>query len=364
MRVKHLAQKNKMGKVSTANSATSWVPSDFTQKDLEKAQADGLISDDDQVTFPSTERIPKPPSGFRVMFLAFLLRGLSLPAYEFLRGLLFVYGVQLHQLTPNSILHIACFITLCESFLGIEPHFLLWKYLFRLHPSVALTKKPELGGAIISIRGESQYLEFSMVASVQGWRKKWFYIKDQTVSSSDQYGIAPFDTSKEVKKLASWDSPPTEAEMEEIKPLLTRIQELKGGRGGALSGTQLMAFFLQRRIQPLQHRFSKLWIFSRLGDPSRVSENLMEKKDLDKRVRALTTLTKDHQIADLAARYFDSEHPLPAVCLLSLFAFFYLIICLSCNSWLVFLSGSSIPYFSPSTPRGRGHSKCTCFRGL
>jgi hypothetical protein len=43
-------------------------------------------------------------------------------------------------------------------------------------------------------------------------------------------------------------------------------------------------------------------------------------------VRALTTLTKDHEIADLAARYFDSEHPLPAVCLLSLFTFFYLII--------------------------------------
>jgi hypothetical protein len=52
----------------------------------------------------------------------------------------------------------------------------------------------------------------------------------------------------------------------------------------------------------------------------------MEKKDLDKRVRALTTLTKDHEIADLAARYFDSKHPLSAVCLLSLFAFFYLII--------------------------------------
>jgi hypothetical protein len=110
--------------------------------------------------------------------------------------------------------------------------------------------------------------------------------------------------------------------MEEIKPLLAHIQELKSGRGGALSGTQLMAFFLQRRVKPLQHRLSKPWTFSGLGDPSRVSKNFMEKKDLDKRVRALTTLTKDHQIADLAARYFDSEHPLPVVCLLSLFAFF------------------------------------------
>jgi hypothetical protein len=146
MRVKHLAQKNKMTKGKTGNASTSWVPSEFKQKDLEKAQADGLISSDDQVIFPSTDRIPKPPSGFRVMFFDFLLRGLSLPAHEFLRGLLFVYGVQLHQLTPNSILHIAYFITLCESFLGIEPYFLLWKYLFRLHPSVSLTKRPELAG--------------------------------------------------------------------------------------------------------------------------------------------------------------------------------------------------------------------------
>jgi hypothetical protein len=37
--------------------------------------------------------------------------------------------VQLHQLTPNSLLHIACFVTLCESFLGIEPHFLLWRLI-------------------------------------------------------------------------------------------------------------------------------------------------------------------------------------------------------------------------------------------
>jgi hypothetical protein len=74
------------------------------------------------IVFPRDEAIPSPPAGFRVMFLAFLFRGLSLPAHEFLRGLLFVYGVQLHQLMPNSLLHIACFITLFEAFLGIDPH--------------------------------------------------------------------------------------------------------------------------------------------------------------------------------------------------------------------------------------------------
>jgi hypothetical protein len=129
-------------------------------------------------------------------------------------------------------------------------------------------KKPELGGAVISVRVEAHYLEFAMAASVQGWKKKWFYIKDQKMSSSDQYDIAPFDAAKDLKKLASWDSPPMEAEMEDIKPLLARIQALKSGSGGALSGTQLMSFFLQRRVQPLHHRISKLWSYSGVEDSS------------------------------------------------------------------------------------------------
>jgi hypothetical protein len=43
-----------------------------------------------------------------------------------------------------------------------------------------------------------------------------------------------------------------------------------------------MAFFLQRRVQPLQHRPLKLWSFSGLGDSSQVSDDLFEKKDLEK----------------------------------------------------------------------------------
>jgi hypothetical protein len=236
MRVKSVTHKNQMAKKKITNVSTSWVPSEFEQSDLTKAQENGFLIGDDQVIFPSTERVPNPPSGYQVMFLAFLLRGLSFPAHELLRGLLFVYGVQLHQLTPNSILHIACFVTLCESFLGIEPHWILWKFLFCLRPSVSLSKKPELGGAIVSVHAEAHYLEFNMAALVKGWRKKWFYIKDQKNSSSDHYDISPFDANKDLTKLSSWDSPPTEAEMEDIKPLLARIQILKSASGGALSG--------------------------------------------------------------------------------------------------------------------------------
>jgi hypothetical protein len=106
--------------------------------------------------------------------------------------------------------------------------------------------------------------------------------------------------------------------MEQITPLLSHIQALKGGKGGALLGIQLMVFFMQRRVQPLQHRLTKFWSYSSLEDPARISEDLIQKQDVDKRVRSLTKLTKDHADAELAASYFDSVHPLPEVyvCLL------------------------------------------------
>jgi hypothetical protein len=73
MRIKSLAHKNQMGKKKITNVSTSWVPSEFEQSNLTKARDNGFLVKGDQVIFPSTERIPKPPSGYRVMFLAFLL---------------------------------------------------------------------------------------------------------------------------------------------------------------------------------------------------------------------------------------------------------------------------------------------------
>jgi hypothetical protein len=101
------------------------------------------------------------------------------------------------------------------------------------------------------VRPEAQYFEFSMAASVQGWRTKWFYIKDCKSSPEGKYGLPPFDASQEVKKLASWDMLSSDAEAEQLLPLLSRIKALQGGQGGALSGIQLMVFFVQNRVQPL-----------------------------------------------------------------------------------------------------------------
>jgi hypothetical protein len=106
----------------------NWVQTKIGDRELSSAEKIGVLKNDPTETLAAgPEIIPQPPPGFRVIFLAFLLRGFSLPPHHFLRGLLFAYGIQLHDLNPNTILHIACFIMLCECFLGIEPHWALWR---------------------------------------------------------------------------------------------------------------------------------------------------------------------------------------------------------------------------------------------
>jgi hypothetical protein len=41
----------------------------------------------------------------------------------------------LHNLTPSGILHIATFVTLCEAYMGIDPHLDLWNYFYRVRHS-------------------------------------------------------------------------------------------------------------------------------------------------------------------------------------------------------------------------------------
>ena len=69
-----------------------------------------------------------------------------------LRGLLFHWGVQVHHLTPNSILHILIFVHLCEAFLRIEPHFDLFQYFFHLKPQPSKSKIDVVGGAGLQFR--------------------------------------------------------------------------------------------------------------------------------------------------------------------------------------------------------------------
>ncbi|KAM0930572.1 hypothetical protein ACQ4PT_000883 [Festuca glaucescens] len=151
-----------------------------------------------------------------------------------------------------------------------------------------------------------------MAESVQNWRKKWFYIKDKKVGEQ-KFGFAPFDPTKQVKKLKSGYQPLTEAELEETEPLLARIQALQTDEGKELSGLQIMAHFLRLRIRPLQARASPMWTFSGPKDPTRVSKENLSTNELEKLARQLTTLTAEDNIpSSCRVAPFDKKHPPPA----------------------------------------------------
>jgi hypothetical protein len=76
------------------------------------------------------EQFPSEDVKEQVIFASFFERGFNLPAGDFFRGLLYYYKLELIRLIPNSITVVSTFIHFCEVYLGISPHFLLWRYFF------------------------------------------------------------------------------------------------------------------------------------------------------------------------------------------------------------------------------------------
>ena len=76
------------------------------------------------------EVVPHPSANEVVSFLAFHKRGLRYPMHWFLRGLLNEWGLELQQINPMRVLHIVGFVTVCEAFLGMEPHMDFFRWLF------------------------------------------------------------------------------------------------------------------------------------------------------------------------------------------------------------------------------------------
>ncbi|KAK1614134.1 hypothetical protein QYE76_019651 [Lolium multiflorum] len=74
-----------------------WERSKISNQELNLMKKLGLMKKDNAIRFPSEESYPNPPMEYRVSFVDHLIRGLSAPIHDFLRGLLFVYGIQLHQ---------------------------------------------------------------------------------------------------------------------------------------------------------------------------------------------------------------------------------------------------------------------------
>ncbi|KAK1616518.1 hypothetical protein QYE76_022035 [Lolium multiflorum] len=99
-----------------------WCASTISNREVNRLRTLGFISSaDSDIRLLKVLLLCSPPS----CFVGFL----SLPTNSFALFFSF-YGIQLWKQTPNSILHLSIFITLCEAFLGIDPHWGLWRKIF------------------------------------------------------------------------------------------------------------------------------------------------------------------------------------------------------------------------------------------
>ncbi|KAK1665870.1 hypothetical protein QYE76_054029 [Lolium multiflorum] len=287
-----------------------WERSKITNQDINLLKKLGISKKPKAVCFPSEESYPTPPMGYRVSFVDHLIRGLSAPIHPFLRGLLFVYGLQLHHLTPNSILHISIFITLCEAFLGVQPNWALWKRIFFCRRNGSPNVAYNIGGVVISVRSTVNYFDVKLPDSVQGWRKKWLYIREENHGCAED-NIPPFDGAEKILRRRSWDAEATEEERASTEALMTRIHELQNTRGKELSGIQITAYFLRTRVQPLQARKNPLWNYAGDEDTDRLSTNL-EIKDLERLVRKISSLNKKDPIpSSCRVKPYSATNALP-----------------------------------------------------
>jgi hypothetical protein len=117
--------------------AKVWIRSSVTEKKLQELVGDGLLRPRMSQDLPewrvplTNHREPSPLEGYMVSFVAFHERGLGAPPSQFMRAILYYYGMEIHHLAPNSISQATIFMVVCEGYLGIEPHWKLWLHLFK-----------------------------------------------------------------------------------------------------------------------------------------------------------------------------------------------------------------------------------------
>ena len=120
-----------------AGSKGKWEASSVTEENIANLRSAGYLAAEIKHRLPSKGQVlPTLEPSERVVFLPHFLRGLGFPLHPFVRGLMYYYGLDFHDLSPNSFLNITTFTVICEAFLRVSPHFSLWLKVFNVKPKV------------------------------------------------------------------------------------------------------------------------------------------------------------------------------------------------------------------------------------
>jgi hypothetical protein len=215
------------------------------------------------------------------MFTRFAERGLSLLASNFFKGLMGYYGIEYLNLNPNGIFHTAVFVHFCEAFLGIKPHWNLFRKFFRVKPQPS-ANNPLEDATGIQMREDAaeQYLSYKLIDSNQDLKAKWFYVMNH-------HPGLPKPSGKQSMHRPWWNTEPTMQEGIQLPELLARIKAL---REAGLRAEHVAFSFMKRRVQPLMARDTLGYEYTEDDDTSRMPGDEVDDDDI---VDRLARIFKD-----------------------------------------------------------------------
>jgi hypothetical protein len=206
------------------------------------------------------------------MFDRFVERELALPTSDFFKGLLKYYDIEYLNLNPNGIFYVSVFVHFCEAFVGIKPHWILFRKFFRVKPQLSTNDLRVVGGSGIQMREDAanQYLLYKLIESNQDWKAKWFYI-------SNHHPELPKPRGKQLKHRAWWNTKPTMQEGIQLPELMKKI---KAHRKAGLRAEHVAFRFMKRRVQPLMARDTLGYQYTGDEDTSRMPGNEVDDDDI------------------------------------------------------------------------------------
>jgi hypothetical protein len=185
---------------------------------------------------------------------------------------------------------LSAFAAFSEGYAGIEPFVQGWAKYFQLRkqsaqeprdkdapPETAKEKKDrpmtQCGAATIMSRKGSNFPMIELLESCKKWQKSFFYVKNTT--DVDLLNL-----------LTYVDIPPNEMKNWTYNPKNTvgavnALHRVKGElRDAGLTPEDIIAYFISRRVSPLQRRSHKICQMSGAMDPNRHSTHELSPADI------------------------------------------------------------------------------------
>jgi hypothetical protein len=236
-----------------------WWPCEVKDSDLRELQEEGMISPNWSIMKDSIT--PKPNPDERVLTKAWVEHGLSLSCSEFFISVLTTYGLQPHNICPNSYLLLSNFVTLCEGHLEIRPDIRMWQFFFRVKKETKDKAMVNCGSMTFMLRPGRMCPPHSSHESVRYWNAGWFYVKNIEVPNVHQ-GLPKF-VNQPPEELDSWSFILALTQYPELNKAARRISRLVHD---GLTGTDLTLSWFSRWIQPLKYNTRKICEYTRVDD--------------------------------------------------------------------------------------------------